>query len=100
MQKVVVASGLGVAIKPPDEDNPYGYRKAEPVAAHRLYLLGHRHIVQTLLDEQCSPDSLGSTAFADHASSTSQPSQCAGSKSRQANSLNPGNTDSGGLSAI
>ena len=39
MQKVIVASGLKVAIKPPDEDNPYGYRKAEPIAAHRLYCL-------------------------------------------------------------
>jgi hypothetical protein len=25
--------------KPPDEDRPYGYRKAEPVAVHRLYRL-------------------------------------------------------------
>jgi divalent metal cation (Fe/Co/Zn/Cd) transporter len=33
MQKVVVVSGLKFAIKPPDEDRPYGYRRAEPIAA-------------------------------------------------------------------
>jgi hypothetical protein len=39
MRKVVVVSGLKVAIKPPDEDNPHGYRTVEPIAAHRLYCL-------------------------------------------------------------
>src|ERR1700756_5120315 len=39
MRKVVVVSGLKVAIKPPDEDNPHGYIKVEPIAAHRLYCL-------------------------------------------------------------
>ena len=39
MRKVVVVSGLKVAIKPPDEDNPHGYRRVEPIAARRLYCL-------------------------------------------------------------
>jgi hypothetical protein len=33
MRKVVVVSELRFAIKPPDEDHPYGYRKAEPIAS-------------------------------------------------------------------
>ena len=39
MQKVIVASGLKVAIKPPDEENPHGHRNAEPIAVHRVYCL-------------------------------------------------------------
>jgi hypothetical protein len=39
MRKVVVVSGLKSATKPPDEDIPYGYRKAESIAVHRLYCL-------------------------------------------------------------
>ena len=39
MQEIVGVSVLKAAIKPPGEDNPYGYRKAEPIAVHRLYCL-------------------------------------------------------------
>src|SRR5208282_107251 len=33
LSSTVVYLGLRVAIKPPDEEHPYGYGKAEPVAA-------------------------------------------------------------------
>ncbi len=39
MQKVVVVSGRKFAIKQPDEDRPYGYRKAEPIAGNRFCCL-------------------------------------------------------------
>jgi hypothetical protein len=53
MQKLVVVSGLKVAIVPPDERRPYRYTKAEPICGLRLYGL----VILTLW-RHCSMSSL------------------------------------------
>ena len=53
MQEVVGVSVPKAAIKPPDEDNPYGYRRAGPIAVHRFYCL----VILTLC-RHCSMNSV------------------------------------------